>query len=183
MKKQRKEPKAAPKRRSHRRNGGPDPKRLTRNAIARALRISTSTVIGYMAKEGAPQPDEDNRYDPAAAIKWCGEQAKWALTGTSPNGSSLRDEKLQLEIAELKRQDAVRRGELFEKKDWDDEATRFVADVAAIHQRLLYHELPPKLVGKSEPEIRELIGQYLADAGKQIQESAKKVEDALAPKL
>lgn len=179
MKKQRKAKKVAPKGKSHRRNGGPDPKRLTRSAVARHLRISTSTVIHYMAKEGAPKPDGDNRYDPIEALKWCEAQSKWALAGTDPAGANLRTEKLQLEVAELRRQDGLRKGELFERSDWDDESNKFVTDVEGTYQKLFYHELPPKLVGKNEQEIRELIARYLLDAATALRESAKKVETTL----
>ncbi len=179
MKKHRRKKKVAPKRKSRRRQGGPDPKRLTRSGVARILGISATTVIHYMAQDGAPEPDGHNRYEPAAAIKWCKEHSQWAIGGIDPAAKTLKAEKLELEIAELRRQDGLRKGELFERKEWDDEATAFVTDVEGTYRKLLFHELPSKLVGKSEPEVRELIDRYLLEAATQIRDSAVRVEKKL----
>lgn len=131
-------------------------KRLNKSGLARFLRVSRTTITKYAAEPTAPQPDRQGRYDREEFRAFITREAPTVADRTDPEVQALRHEKLALEVGRLRREDAVRRGELIPISDLSDAVAAVMHEIDGTARRIFEEELPKKCAGKSAAEIRAL---------------------------
>lgn len=163
-------------------NGGvaTEVSRLNRFAISKRLGMSASRVRYYMNLPDAPMPDAQMCYDLDEVRKFIDSKTTRFHKGLRPPGAvapiDLKQEKLQLEIAKLKREEALRSGEVILVRDVLETIEQIIVEVEGIYKSKFEHELPSKYRGKTEVECRELNVKALQEAARTFREGKAKLE-------
>ncbi len=136
-------------------------KRLNKSGLARFLRVSRTTITKYAGEPTAPKPDRQGRYDVAAFRTFITQEAPVLADRRNPAVAALKHEKLELEVAGLRREDALRRGEMVLVKDIMEwiEALPHTFDRAL--RKIFEERMPVACAGKTAPEIRVILSAAL----------------------
>lgn len=130
-------------------------KRLTRSQIALRSGINRETVSQYLARDGAPKPDGDMRYDYDSALAFIKANAP-KVGQQSPEMAQMREALLRIQLEKEQIELAVQRGRYVDK-------TKIVPAIAGFNTQLtddlrmkFESELPPKYEGKNRVERQQM---------------------------
>lgn len=120
------------------------------------MEVSASTVGDWARETDAPKPDKYRRYGAYPDLRFFLRKRDVAKGGAGTTGNPLKDRKLELEVEEMERVAALRRGDVVSLKEIADTISSLWANHSTFLHQKFEHELPPKYQGKNEVERRQL---------------------------
>lgn len=127
---------------------------VSKAAIARKVGLSRQTVSKYLNSEGAPEPELDGNYEPMIASYFVG--VSHARTMESPAVARMRERKMEIELAQLEREEALARRELIPKKSIRPSIAAVMMRLTTSLRSVFERELPTKYQGRKPIECAEL---------------------------
>lgn len=129
--------------------------KLTRTQISKRLGMDRGTLAKYLGMEGAPKPDERNRYSLKAVEAW--REANALRIGNTQEMRTIKEAQARLELQKSELEFGIMQNRYVPRTEIRPgiEAVmgRLTVDMTAIFEG----EIPPKCAGKTTIEIRELM--------------------------
>ncbi len=129
---------------------------MTRTQIAVQAGLDRQTVTRYLGMEGAPKPDDKQRWSYKEVLPWIQSQAP-RLGGKSDEMIKIREARARLDLEEAEHDMKVKRGQYIDKSRIAGVFAVAFGSLTIKLQEVFERELPARLEGRTLIERTELM--------------------------
>jgi len=130
------------------------PATVSKSEIAKVVGLSRQTVSKYLNSDGAPEAELDGTYNPILGAYFVG--VCHARSMESPAVVRMRERKMEIELAQMERAEALARRELIPKKAIQPSIASVMTRLTTSMRSVFERELPPKYQGRQVVECAEI---------------------------